>query len=62
MKKKKYPQRDKKSTPPSALIIFADGFDGAPVIVPNGGAEAVDDLIVDWFRGLLQQDNRKAAA
>ena len=36
----------KKATPPSALLIFPGGLDELPMIVPNGGNEDLDELIV----------------
>jgi hypothetical protein len=54
---------DKKSNPPSALLIFQDGFDSLPLVVPNGGSEVLDAEIMNWIqRKLSQRDRQKRAA
>ena len=61
---KNYTQPGKKSIPPSALVIFTHGFDALPAIVPNGGSEQIDELIMNWVRRklLTVQNQRKVAA
>ncbi len=52
-----------KPIPPSALLIFSHGFDRQPLIVPNGGSEEIDLLIMAWFRAhLLFGRNGRVAA
>ena len=53
---------DNKSSLPSALLIFSDGFNSLPMIVPNGGSEELDATIMRWLeRKLVSQESKKAA-
>ena len=53
----------RKSNPPSALLIFSDGFNGLPTVVPNGGSEELDNHIMRWLeRKLLSRQGSKKAA
>jgi hypothetical protein len=53
----------KESNPPSALLVFADGFDALPVVVPNGGSEELDATIMRWLeRKLVSREGAKKAA
>jgi hypothetical protein len=58
----RYTQISAKASPLSALIIFESGLGGPPTIVPSGGSERADDLIIEWFRRALAQGKAKAAA
>jgi hypothetical protein len=52
-----------KSNPPSALLIFSDGFDALPILVPNGGSEEIDRNIIRWLeRKLITRQGTKKAA
>jgi hypothetical protein len=46
------------------LLIFSAGLESPSLVVPNGGSEAVDDVLVKWLRRLLngevQGENREA--
>ena len=53
----------KKANPPSALIIFSNGFNSLPTIVPNGGTEELDGMIMRWLeRKLVNREGGKKAA
>jgi hypothetical protein len=55
--------RDRKSIPPSALLIFSDGFNSLPIIVPNGGSEELDATIMCWLeRKLVNRQGSKKVA
>jgi hypothetical protein len=53
----------KKASPPSALLIFSDGFNSLPIVVPNGGNEDLDERIMRWLeRKLISRQGSKRAA
>jgi hypothetical protein len=62
-RKKNTRKSTKESIPPSALLVFSDGFNSLPIIVPNGGSEELDAIIMRWLeRKLVSRQGSKKAA
>ena len=57
-----YETKPRKSNPPSALLIFQNGLGSLPLVVPNGGDEAIDAQIMNWLQQKLAGRLEKKAA
>ena len=56
------PEKRKSTSIPALLLIFDRGLGRLPTVVPNGGNEEIDDLIVEWVRRKLLTSERGRAA
>jgi hypothetical protein len=47
----------RKSNPPSALLIFPEGFEHPPIVFPNAGSEEADNYLTRWLQQKLSRED-----